>query len=230
MKSTAIIILGRNVGDNRLNFLIDLGGFEKVFDVPFIDAELDSVWKSWKVQQVSKGLGIGKGAAGCYLAHLAAWKICNDHEYSAALILEDDAELTNYGHRQIHKVIEDFLDKDFNLLHLGNDYKVNTKNPIKLILNYGFRYLAKDTYERLILRFRSPRYSKNDFPFSTHSYLISKPMASALVSSEPNFLSPVDVLLNGISTVKNNKVYRTRNMLFVQERLGRPSRVTILGR
>jgi GR25 family glycosyltransferase involved in LPS biosynthesis len=230
MKSTAIIILGRNVGDNRLNFLIDLGGFEKVFDVPFIDAELDSVWKSWKVQQVSKGLGIGKGAAGCYLAHLAAWKICNDHEYSAALILEDDAELTNYGHRQIHKVIEDFHDRDFDLLHLGNDYKVNTKNPIKIILNYGFRYLAKDAYERLILRFRSPRYSKNDFPFSTHSYLISKRMASALVLSEPNFLSPVDVLLNGISTVKNNNVYRTRNILFVQERFDGPSRVTILGR
>ena len=58
MKSTAIIVLGRNIGDNRLNFLKDLGGFEKVFDVPFIDAELDNVWKSWKIQQVSKGLGI----------------------------------------------------------------------------------------------------------------------------------------------------------------------------
>jgi GR25 family glycosyltransferase involved in LPS biosynthesis len=230
MNSLAIVILGRSPGDNRLNYLLSLGGFQQIHEIPFIKASLDSDWISWENKKSPDNLGIGTGAAGCYLGHLAAWNLCVKHGYSAALILEDDAELTKYGKKHLRRVVEDFLANSFNIVHLGNDYKMSILNPLTLVMRHGVRYLAKDMFERLVLRFQLPKYSQNDFPFSSHAYLISDFMAVALTASPPNFLLPVDVLLNGMSQVRTNKVFRSRNQLFVQDHQRRNSQVDHIGR
>ncbi len=230
MNNIAIIILGRESDDHRLDFLTSLTNIDKIIDVPFVDSSMNLNWTKWQDDNGNFPVGIGPGAAGCYLAHLAAWEIITSENLSAALILEDDALITKYGERYLGQVILDFSKNDFNVVHLGNDYKVGIRNPITLAMRHGIRHMLKAIYELVFLRFRPPAYFRNDFPFSTHAYLINKSMAKALSSETPSFLLPVDVFLNGISQVKRNKVFRIRSQVFVQMHTNRTSLVTNGGR
>lgn len=230
VSESAIIIIGRNSSDTRLDEISYISKIDRVIEVPFIDAAKNPVWTNWKQTLGDISIGIGPGAAGCFLAHVAAWKIIEQEKISSALILEDDAQITKHGERFLHQITKDFVERDFNIVHLGNDYKTSIRNPITLAMRHGIRHMLKDYYERLCLRFFAPRYSRQDFPFSTHAYLIKNNMATMLSSHSPNFFQPVDVFLNGISQVKSNKVFRIRNQVFVQIHSKRSSLVNIAGR
>jgi GR25 family glycosyltransferase involved in LPS biosynthesis len=230
MSDLVIIIIGRNSSDTRLDEISTIAKIDRVIEVAFMDSAKNPVWANWTQSLGNISIGIGPGAAGCFLAHVAAWKIIEQEKISAALILEDDAQITKYGEKFLHQITKDFLHNDFNIVHLGNDYKIGIRNPFTLAMRHGIRHMLKNHFERLVLRFFRPKYSKNDFPFSTHAYLVKNSMATALSSQLPNFLQPVDVFLNGMSQVKNNKIFRIRNQIFVQVHNKRSSLVNVAGR
>jgi len=184
--------------------------------VSFVDASNRSEWLEWSSDLESTQLGVGKGAAGCWLAHRQAWIEAKDSKYDNVLILEDDAKVTKYGLRHLSLVVEHFKQSEYSILHLGDHERSIFLTPRLLINSGNLRKVAKHFFERVIFYPFKPRIARNRFPYSAHAYLLDRSIIPVLIKNAPMFIFPVDVYLNAISQVPNNRVASVRTPLIVQ--------------
>ena len=191
-------------------------GDVELIHIPFILASEDSEWKKWSNRTLQPFGGIGAGAAGCLLGHRYAWKKLIESNFEFALVLESDAELTNFGRDYFSNVVSQFSILDCNILHLGTHERFTASFSGFKVLNLSLRAIAKEIWERLYLKSKSPKFAERQFPFSTHAYLIKEEAAAFLASQEVNFVFPVDVMLNSYSQVVMNKIWRCRTPVLIQ--------------
>lgn len=197
--------------------------------VPFVVASDTPQWEKWNATKIGVELGVGLGASGCLIAHQNSWRMANRAKYPAILVLEDDSKITNFGKSNLRSVIYEFIDSNKNLLHLGSHEKNLITRPIHTLFQYGIRRYCKELLERFLLLPFPPKYANRQFPFSTHAYLMRPDFAAILLNLDFGFLTPVDVILNGMSQAKQNRIGRVRTPLFVQDRRIK-SRVEMNGR
>lgn len=206
-----------------------LGDYLTIIKSDFVVASDDTKWISWKSHSGSRNMGIGPGAAGCWIAHHNAWTLGMNSEFETVLFLEDDAKLTKYGIRHFRFVIDKFQNSDLNMLHLGDHEPTILRQPLTLLKKADLRIVFKQIVERIILLFFKPRWGKNRFPFSAHAYLVKRTFLPIIAKDAPMFLFPVDVYLNSISQVKRNAVACVKTPLFLQG-ASRPSLIDEFGR
>jgi GR25 family glycosyltransferase involved in LPS biosynthesis len=161
--------------------------------------------------------GIGQGAAGCLIAHRRAWALLKSQGFEYAIVLESDAVLTTYGRKYLEKFILKLDERDENIIHLGSHEKNLLVAKFENIARWSLRNILLEIYEKYLLKFSSPVLAARKFPFSTHAYVINFETASELLEIPPNFLAPVDVLLNAFSQVRSNKIATVRTPLLVQK-------------
>ncbi len=187
-----------------------------LLEVAFVDASERAEWVEWSSDSTFGGLGVGKGAAGCWLAHLQAWIEGNNSDFENIMILEDDAKISKFGKRNLSRIVEVFRKSDISMLHLGDHERSIFLRPVSLILSGNLRMILKHFIERIVLYPLSPRISLTRFPYSAHGYLVKKWFLPALIKNAPMFITPVDVYLNSVSQVPNNRVGSVRTPLIVQ--------------
>jgi len=214
--SLLVIVLGPLSEELRLNLEQTLGSEFSLFQVEFVDASNRPEWLEWSSESDSKILGVGKGAAGCWLAHRQAWIEARESRCENVLILEDDARITKYGKRHLDQVIDEFNDSGYSILHLGDHERSIFFTPKLLIKSGNLRKIAKHFLERFVLYPLKPRIARNRFPYSAHAYLLNQSIIPVLIKNAPTFIFPVDVYLNAISQVPNNRVASVRTPLIVQ--------------
>jgi len=200
-----------------------------LIEIPFTYAEKNAEWVNWNFRQPKPFEGIGLGAAGCLLAHRAAWEKLSKSNFEVALILESDAELTRYGTRKLSTVANQFNILQWNILHLGTHVKIHNIFSVRNFLSLSPRIIVKEIWERIYLSLKNPKFAESQFPFSTHAYLIKKEAATFLSEKEIDFMAPVDVALNSYSQVKKNKISCCRTPLVIQGS-DLPSQTKRLGR
>lgn len=201
----------------------------EVIEIPFIYAQDYEEWKLWNSTGREAFEGIGAGAAGCLLGHRIAWEKLSESSFEMAIILEADAQLTNYGKKYLATLINNVQSLDWNILHLGSHELMANVFATRNFMSLSPRVVAKYLWERIYLKTRSPRIKEMQFPYSTHAYLIKKDAAALLSRLEINFMVPVDVMLNSYSQVKGNKILRCRTPLIIQ-RSDQQSQTKRLGR
>ena len=189
---------------------------EQIHSIPFVEASTRSEWINWQELIASDDVGIGRGSAGCLLAHRDSWNTWKNCQHDSLLILEDDVIFTNYGKKYFAELLSEFLKSDLSLIHLGDHLKYSPAILVKLISGLNFREFLKIFYERFFLKFSRPRIVANQFPFSGHAYMLRTNLAKVLTQSPEGFLYPVDVHLNAISQVSKNNVARVRTPILIQ--------------
>ena len=205
--------------------LLDLG-ISRVVGVRSVIAEEDDRWLA--APQANGSLAIGKGAAGCLLAHLDAWKAIalsrDDGSYS--LVLESDALPTRFGFRHFHDVLHTARALEANVIQIGTN-RSNSRGPGRGT-PFGdlFRSLEQ-VVEVQCLDFMYPRFHQT-FRSGTHAYLIRKEYASWLAQWTPDFLVPIDHWLQSLSRDARHKIFRVRQDLWTTT--GRSSEIEMLGR
>jgi len=208
------------IGDTPTHIIeiLELVGIasEQIHIIPFVEASSRSEWIMWQKLIGSDNFGIGRGSAGCLLAHRDAWDTCTNCEHDSLLVLEDDVIFTNYGKRYFAEVLDKYLKSDLSLVHLGDHIKYSPRIIVKLVSGLNFREFLKVIYERIFLKFSKPRFALNQFPFSGHAYMLRTNLAKVLTQSSESFLYPVDVHLNAISQVSKNNVARVRTPILIQ--------------
>ena len=188
----------------------------QIHSIPFVEASTRPEWLSWQKILGSSDFGIGRGSGGCLLAHRDAWLTFKACEHGYLLVLEDDAVLTKYGRKHFIEALDWSVASDLSLIHLGDHAKFNAWKLMQILIQLNFREIAKIIYERFFLKFLSPRFAANQFPFSGHAYVLNTAFAIVLIQNPENFLYPVDVHLNAISQVSKNRVAKVRTPLFTQ--------------
>jgi GR25 family glycosyltransferase involved in LPS biosynthesis len=189
---------------------------DQVHSIPFVEASTRSEWLNWQRVLGTKELGIGRGSAGCLLAHRDAWLTFNSCNHEYLLVLEDDVILTKYGKRHFAESLGWSVKSGLSLIHLGDHVKFSPGKLARLLAQLNLREFAKITYERFFLKFLSPRFVENQFPFSGHAYVLKTEFARVISQYSENFLYPVDVHLNAISQVSKNKAAKVRTPILVQ--------------
>lgn len=211
-----VIVLGPSSEELKRDLERSLDSEFSLAQVEFVDASSRPEWLEWSSALDTRRFGVGKGAAGCWLAHSEAWILARESKCENILILEDDARITNYGKRYLNQVIDKFNDSDFSILHLGDHERSIFLTP-KLLFNFGnLRKIAKHFLERVIFYPLKPRFALTRFPYSAHAYLLDQSIIPVLIKDAPTFIFPVDVFLNSISQVPNNRVASVRTPLIVQ--------------
>lgn len=227
--SLLVIILGPTSDSLTKNLKTAIKSEFSVSEVAFVDASKRAEWVKWSSDSDSMQVGVGKGAAGCWLAHMQAWHEAKDSNYENVLILEDDAKITKYGMRHLWSIIKQFQDSDYLILHLGDHERSIFFTPNLLVKSGNLRKIAKHFLERFVLYPLKPRLAPNRFPYSAHAYLLNQSIIPVLIKNAPTFIFPVDVYLNAISQVPNNRVASVRTPLIVQANT-RASLIDKLGR
>ena len=185
--------------------------------IPFIDAQTEKVWQA-HIRNNGSLAGIRVGAAGCLIAHRKAWQLLTESKHEYALILESDAILAFRGERNLPLAVRYFKAHKLNILHLGNQEDkdiYNIKNRWKYIT---LRRVIFQLYFASLGKFTPLSVVKNKFYYSTHGYLISQVFANELLKNSVNFLLPIDELLSGISSTKNNRVASVRSTILIQNK------------
>lgn len=229
MEKLCIIIIGGEAKATVSRIADSLSIETEVIEIPFILAETNEEWLSWEKRKEKIFSGIGAGAAGCLIGHHLAWKQLSESDCNSAIILESDAILTRYGQQNLKSVTEKFNTLDWNILHLGTHIKIANVFSIKNFLSISPRVFAKEIWERIYLKSKSPRFAEMQFPFSTHGYLIKKEAAAFLLNQKMSFIAPVDVILNSYSHVRGNRILRCRTPLIIQNS-ELPSQINRFGR
>jgi len=201
----------------------------ELIEIPFTYADDHEEWQHWKSSEPQAFGGIGAGAAGCLLGHRDAWEKFSRSGFEMAIILESDARLTNYGKRYLGSLISNVQTFHWNILHLGTHETMANVFSARNFISLSLRIVAKQLWERIYLKTKSPEFAEMHFPFSTHAYLIRKEAAAYLSRQEINFMAPIDVTLNSYSQVKANRILRCRTPLVIQ-RTDHPSQTKRLGR
>ncbi len=227
--SLLVIVLGPLTGSLSQSLQRALGSNYSLIEVGFVDASNRPEWIEWNSDSSSKGMGVGKGAAGCWLAHKQAWSSANSSDFQNILILEDDAKFTKYGMRHLQQAIELFKNSNLSMLHLGDHERAIFLQPKRMLIAGNLRLILRDVLERILLYPLKPRLALNRFPFSAHGYLIKRTMLPNLIQDTPLLIFPVDVFLNAISQVQRNRVASVRTPLIVQSQ-SRESLIEKLGR
>ena len=189
---------------------------DQLHSIPFVEASTRSEWLKWQKVLDTKELGIGRGSAGCLLAHRDAWLTFTSCKHEYLLVLEDDVIFTKYGKRYFAESLRWSVSSGLSLIHLGDHVKFDLGKLTQLLAQLNFREFVKVAYERFFLKFLSPRFVENQFPFSGHAYVLETEFARVLSQNSENFLYPVDVHLNAISQVSKNKVAKIRTPILVQ--------------
>ena len=229
MEKLGIIIIGGEASETVSKIANSLNIEVEVIEIPFILAQTNDEWINWDKRKEKIFSGIGIGAAGCLIGHYLAWERLSESDCNSALILESDAVLTRYGRKNLSSVTEKFNTLDWNILHLGTHVKIKDIFSIKNFLHLSPKVFAKEIWERIYLRSKSPRFAEMQFPFSTHGYLIKKEAAAFLSMQKLSFIAPVDVVLNSYSQVRGNRILRARTPLIIQNSK-LPSQIKRLGR
>ena len=184
--------------------------------ISFISAVEQPEWAEWMKAKQRSMAGIGEGAAGCLIAHRRAWALLLAEGFEHALILESDARLTKYGKKHLENFISSLTGDGMNIVHCGTHERNLLTPRLGNCLRWSLRNVTREFLDRCILKFISPVLVVRKFPFSTHAYFINLKTARELLEIPPNFLAPIDVLLNAYSQVRANRVAAVRTPLFVQ--------------
>jgi GR25 family glycosyltransferase involved in LPS biosynthesis len=227
MNELFLISIGDIQNESLSEILNHLEKTGEDFRVPFVRASEESEWNDWKKREHPAFTGVGVGAAGCTLAHRKAWAAFLESGLEIALIIESDAKLTRYGLKYLKKAISTFIESDLNLLHLGSHEKLGF--TLRNFMQASLRGLAKGIYENWLLFGIRPKIARSQFPFSTHAYLLKYNSAKELNSLALNLLVPIDVLLNAVAQVPENKIGRVRTPIIVQDQ-SQTSQTRLLGR
>lgn len=198
---------------------------KNVFHVPAVRADEHPDWIASRAS--SDAFAIGKGAAGCLLAHRDAWKmISGSVRDNYALILESDAIPTDYGRRYTARTLQAATRLGANILQVGSnrsEAKGHGKGSRVGSLAHDVVQLA----ETKILALRSPRFHQR-FAAGSHSYLVSSEYCKWLKSWKPDFKIPVDQWLHALARDPRHLVFRTRQDLWRAS--SRPSEIEHIGR
>ncbi len=216
LNNLCVAIIGETPA-HIIEVLSDVGiTAEQIHSIPFVEASSRSEWLKWQGILTSSDFGVGRGSAGCLLAHRDSWHTWKSCQHDSLLILEDDVIFTKYGRKHFAEALEIFLKSDLSLLHLGDHTKYNPGELIRLIAGLNLREFLKAIYERFFLKFSKPKLATNQFPFSGHAYLLRTNLAKVLTQNPESFLYPVDVHLNAVSQVSKNSVARVRTPILIQ--------------
>lgn len=197
----------------------------RVTHIPAVDVSEDPRWTA-----SPKRGRIGPGAAGCLLAHRDAWStwLSLDGRSDMALVLEDDASITDYGRRWTTTCIEDFSSEGLELLQLG---VVPQAGVLKALTTKSaanvFSVVNSSLEQSNLMNKRRPQYSRL-CGWGTHAYLISASCADMLLTWDFGFLMPIDSWFRALSYVPARKFARTRQMLWSAN--GRASMIDQMGR
>jgi GR25 family glycosyltransferase involved in LPS biosynthesis len=227
--SLLVIILGPLSSLLNKSLESALGSEFSLMEVEFVDASNRTEWLEWDSGSSTRGMGVGKGAAGCWLAHKQAWTVANTSDCENILILEDDARITKYGTRHLQQTVEMFKNSNLTMLHLGDHERAIFLQPIRMLISGNIRIILKHILERIIFYPLKPKFALARFPFSAHGYLLKRSILPNLIKSAPLLIFPVDVFLNAISQVQKNRTASVRTPLIVQAQ-NRESLIDKLGR
>jgi GR25 family glycosyltransferase involved in LPS biosynthesis len=195
-----------------------LGGFS-IRRSPAVYAESDERWI--RRSPLNRQVEIGKGAAGCLLAHIDVWSEWGSEsglESDVALVLESDAAITKYGKTWIRHVLGEMSRHEIRLLQVGANRTENLSAVLRgdRSVTNGITRI-QDFAETRFLTMHRPRLS-NSFGWGTHAYLLRRDCAQWLSQQDWGFLLPVDLWLRSLSLTPQNRIARVRQQLWSTSR------------
>lgn len=181
--------------------------------------------------------------AGCWLAHKSAYREIIDDNQEFALILEDDAMIKKEFFLKLDSSLEEFSQKDIDLLQIGFVDVSRIRHALRLIsdfvwkveviflcflgtvkpLGLGKRFSGKIRVRRAL---RARNLSKklqigllrpDDFMAGTHAYILSKKFAQILNQANEPVMFSSDQFLISLSKMCTFNIWRTTFNYFRQE-------------
>ncbi len=155
--------------------------------------------------------GLNNGEIGCYLSHLAIYKLIEENKWNRTLILEDDAVFTQSFFDWFEKQYE-LLPKDFDMWFLGRgnyDYQNQKKGQKELEMFGVVKEIGNGLYE-----------SKRNW--LTHAYVVNGRCAKYIHDnvSKEMYLT-VDGVLADVQ--ENLNVYSSNPSIIIQDSKSRSS-------
>lgn len=213
---------------NPPTWLTEESGSLRIGDVIHVDAVRADQHHEWVTSGAeSDPLSIGKGAAGCLLAHRNAWTlIAKAHTNQYALVLESDAVSTNYARRYTGNLLQQASRIRPNLIQIGSNRSNARGDGLGSRLGSILHY-ATQTTESRILRLRPPIFHQA-FASGTHAYLVRPDYCKWLSGWQPDFKIPVDQWLHTLARDHRHQIFRSRQDFWTT--CPRPSEVEREGR
>jgi hypothetical protein len=208
----------------RHQFVADLPA--DLSHIQAIDAYQDQRWLQSKASDDE--FAIGRGAAGCLLAHLDAWTALSEHPVrsQAGLVLESDAAITNFGIRWMGVARNWMLKRGANLLQVGSNRVQAGGSGLGSLFGTS-AHVASQYLETKPLRRAKPMFHQA-FHSGAHAYLVMPDYASWLATWNPDFKIPVDQWLHVLARDPRHRIFRSRQDLWTT--VDRPSEIEALGR
>lgn len=196
-----------------------------VVHVRAVHAEEHPDWISSGASRDS--FAIGKGAAGCLLAHREAWSlIASSVGDGYALILESDAMPTDYARKYTGLTLQTGANLRANLVQVGSNRSeakgVGKGSGVGSLVHDGVQIS-----ETRLLPWRRPLFHQK-FAAGSHAYFVSPEYCRWLSTWSPDFKIPVDQWLHVLARDPRHLIFRTRQDLWCTS--ARPSEIELVGR
>jgi GR25 family glycosyltransferase involved in LPS biosynthesis len=201
--------------------------FSDTFQVhwlPAVDATTDPRWL--ERDNPMDSFEIGRGAAGCLLAHQDAWKAISDLPRGIyAIVLESDAVMTDFGRKHLDEVLERSGSLNANLVQLatGRGHLANGHRQ-----SLGVQAArVKDVVEQRLMPFFPPQLVQS-YGMGTIAYALRPKYAQWLSKQRLGFGIPVDNWLRVWALDNRHEIFRCRQDCWRES--GRVSSIEHVGR
>lgn len=166
----------------------------------------DEYYKQFYKQDIKQELN--NGELGCYLSHLAIYKMIKDNGWNKTLILEDDADLKEGFIEEFESIISEV--PEYDMFYLGQwNYDVMGDKGVQS----GEKSALKDKIKDFGLR---SIYSASKC-WLTHAYIVDLKVIYTLLSHSKNMYASIDCVLADIQESQNLKVYAIHPNLVNQD-------------
>jgi GR25 family glycosyltransferase involved in LPS biosynthesis len=212
--------------DPRTKVSVDMGASlaaEPIW-IRAVNASMDKRWLDRSDE--SGDLEIGRGAAGCLLAHQDAWRAAADmSDDDDIIILESDAVMTTFGRKHLNSILEQGRATGANLIQLGTGRGHSSSSQSRTV---GVQVAsAKDFIEQRLLKIFPPLIVQA-YGMGTVAYALRPRYAKWLARQRLGFGVPVDNWLRMWSLDARHSIYRCRQDCW--QETGRQSGIDIAGR
>jgi len=115
-----------------------------------------------------------KGAIGCGLSHIAVLEMAIEKNWNNVFIVEDDLKWTNHF-KKGHNVLEDLIEKEYDVIVLGGTFIKSFRDSFKLIsCNCALAYIVNKSYYKKLLECFKNAVDGLIVNYSQHLYAIDQ--------------------------------------------------------
>lgn len=128
----------------------------------------------WCDLETCRERGFPIGGIGCAISHLRAFRLIAEERIPTALVLEDDAQISDHLPELLRRIEQELMDNEMLLLHglPTNGCQISTHNEVPIGRGHTIRYPMSTTHfwSALAMAFRLPvaeRMAQMMFPIHT---------------------------------------------------------------